>query len=163
LGRKKRHLNRLGSEHPRLPIKGVEMSQRPNRSTTTGGSDEREARALSGPLLRFALSEEAARLRAETSFLDSDRNARTLTKAGAFRLVLVVFRAGATFDENDQRGSVALQVLDGRVDVQVAEDAMEIVAGEIAVVSPEHPWKAIAVTDGLLLLHLAWPPEPLSR
>ena len=85
------------------------MSRRAHRSTTTGGSDEREARALSGPLLRFELAQEAARLRAETSFLDSDRNARTLTKAGAFRLVLVVFRAGAAFDENDQRGSVALR------------------------------------------------------
>jgi quercetin dioxygenase-like cupin family protein len=139
------------------------MSRRAHRSTTTGGSDEREARALSGPLLRFELAEEAARLRAETSFLEGDRNARTLTKAGAFRLVLVVFRASATFDENDQRGSVALQVLDGRVDVRVGEDTIEIGAGEIAVVSPDHPWKAVAMTDGLLLLHLTWPPEPGSR
>ena len=139
------------------------MSPRPNTSTTTGGSDQREARALSGPLLRFELAEEAGRLRAETSFLEGDRNARTLTKAGAFRLVLVVFRASATFDENDQRGSVALQVLDGRVDVRVGEDTIEIGAGEIAVVSPDHPWKAVAVTDGLLLLHLTWPPEPGSR
>jgi quercetin dioxygenase-like cupin family protein len=138
------------------------MSRRPNTSTTTGGSDEREARSLSGPLLRFELADEAARLRAETSFLEGDRNARTLTKAGAFRLVLVVFRTGARFDENDQRGSVALQVLDGRVDVRVGEDAIEIGAGEVAVVSPDHPWKAVAMTDGLLLLHLAWPPEPGS-
>jgi quercetin dioxygenase-like cupin family protein len=141
----------------------MEMSRRPDRSTTTGGSDEREARSLSGPLLRFALAEEAARLRIETSFLEGDRNARTLAKTGAFRLVLVVFRAGAIFDENDQRGSVALQVLDGRVDVRVGKDAAEIGAGEIAVVSPEHPWTAIAVTDGLFLVHLAWPPEPGSR
>lgn len=138
------------------------MSRRTHRSTTTGGSGQREARALSGPLLRFELAEEAARLRAETSFLESDRNARTLTKAGAFRLVLVVFRAGAAFDENDQRGSVAVQVLDGRVDVRVGEDTIEIGADEIAVVSPGHPWTALAVTDGLLLLHLAWPPEPAS-
>ena len=139
------------------------MSPRQNASATTGGSDERAARAMSGPLLRFELAEEAAALRTETSFLEGDRNARTLTKAGAFRLVLVVFRAGATFDENDQRGSVALQVLDGRVDVQVGEDRIDIGAAEIAVVSPNHPWKAVAMTDGLLLLHLTWPPEPGSR
>jgi len=138
------------------------MSRRAHRSTTTGGSDEREARALSGPLLRFELAKEAARLRTETAFLEGDRNARTLTKAGDFRLVLVVFRAGATFDENDQRGSVALQVLEGRVDVRVGEDAIEIGSGEIAVVSPEHPWRAVALADGLLLLQLAWPPEPGS-
>ena len=57
---------------------------------------------------------------------------------------------------------MALQVLDGRVDVRVGEDTIEIGAGEIAVVSPDHPWKAVAMTDGLLLLHLTWPPEPGS-
>ena len=98
------------------------MSPRPNTSTTTGGSDEREARALSGPLLRFEPAKEPAKLRAETSFLEGHRNARTLTKSGPFRLVLVVFRAGATFDENDQRGTVALQGLDGQVDVRVGND-----------------------------------------
>ena len=139
------------------------MRRRPDRSTTTGGSDEREARSMSGPLLRFALAEEAARLRGETPFLDGDRNARTLAKTGAFRLVLVVFRAGATFDENDQRGSVALQVLDGRLDVRVGAETIGMGAGEIAVVSPEHPWTAVAVADGMLLVHLSWPPEPGSR
>lgn len=138
------------------------MSRRPHRFSTTGGSDERGARSLNAPLLRFELAEEAARLRAESAFLEGDRNARTLAKAGAFRLVLVVFRAGAIFDENDQRGSVALQVLDGRVDVRVGEDAIEISAGDVAVVSPEHPWTAIAKADGVLMFHLAWPPEPGS-
>jgi quercetin dioxygenase-like cupin family protein len=138
------------------------MSRRPHRSTTTGGSDEREARSLSAPLLRFELAEEAARLRAESPYLEGDRNARTLVKAGAFRLVLVAFRVGATFDENDQRGSVALQVLDGRVDLRVGEIAIEMCSGEVAVVSPAHPWTAAAVADGLLLFHLAWPPEPGS-
>jgi hypothetical protein len=59
------------------------MRRRPRRSTTTGGSDEREARSLSAPLLRFGLAEEAARLRAESPYLEGDRNARTLVKAGA--------------------------------------------------------------------------------
>ena len=136
------------------------MSQRPDRSTTTGGSDQRDARSLSAPLLRFRFAEEAARLRTESPFVEGDRNARTLAKSGAFRLVLVAFRAGAIFDENDQRGSVALQVLGGRVDLRVGEEAIEISAGEVAVVSPDHPWKAVAVADGLLLFHLAWPPEP---
>jgi quercetin dioxygenase-like cupin family protein len=136
------------------------MSRRPHPFSTTGGSDEREARSLTAPLLRFALVEEGARLRTESAYLEGDRNGRTLAKSGAFRLVLVAFRKGAMFDEDDQRGTVALQVLDGRVDVRVGEDAIEVDAGEVAVVSPQHPWTAIAKADGLLMLHLAWPPEP---
>lgn len=120
------------------------MSQRPSRLTTTGGSDEREARSLIAPLLRFDLDEEAARLRAESAYRDGDRNARTLVKAGSFRLVLVAFRVGATFDEDDQRGSLAMHVLEGRVALRVGPDAVEIGRGEVAVVSAEHPWTAAA-------------------
>ena len=138
------------------------MSQRPQAVGTTRGGDEREARSLSAPLLRFELVEEVARLRAETPYAEGDRNARTLAKVGAFRLVLVAFRSGAVFDENDQRGTVALQVIEGRVALRVNEETVEIGEAEVAVVAPEHPWTAVALADGILLVHLAWPPEPGS-
>lgn len=114
------------------------------------------------PLLRFELAEEAARLRAEAEYLDGDRNAKTMVKAGAFRLVLLAFRVGAAFDENDQRGSLALHMLEGRVALRVGEEEIEIGAGEVAVVSPDHPWTAVALSDGLVLIQLSWPPEPGS-
>lgn len=138
------------------------MSKRPRRLTTTGGSDEREGRTMIAPLLRFDLAGEAGRLRAEVEYLDGDRNAKTLVKAGTFRLVLLAFRVGATFDENDQRGSLALHVLEGRVALRVGEEAIEIGAGEVAVVSPDHPWAAVALGEGLVLIQLSWPPEPGS-
>ena len=138
------------------------MSRRPHRLTTTGGSDERKGRSLIAPLLRFDVAKEAARLRAELEYVDGDRNAKTLFKAGAFRLVLLAFRVGANFDENDQRGSLALHVLEGRVALRVGEEAIEIGAGEVAVVSPDHPWTALALVDGLLMIHLTWPPVPGS-
>src|SRR5688500_5559372 len=103
-------------------VKESQMSKRPRRLTTTSGSDERQARSMIAPLLRFDLAEEAARLRAEAESLDGDRSAKTLVKAGAFRLVLLAFRLGAAFDENDQRGSLALQVLEGRVALRVGKD-----------------------------------------
>jgi quercetin dioxygenase-like cupin family protein len=138
------------------------MTQRQDRSATTGGSDQREARPLTAPLLRFELAQEAARLQAESQYVQGDRNARTLAKTGAFRLVMVAFKAGASFDENEQNGSVAIQVLSGRIDLRVGEQGTEIGEGEIAVVSPDNPWAAVASADGVLLLHLAWPPEPGS-
>jgi quercetin dioxygenase-like cupin family protein len=138
------------------------VTQRLRRLTTTGGSDEREARSLVAPLLGFNLAEEASRLREESAYRDGDRNARTLVKADSFRLVLLAFRTGASFDENDQRGSLALQVLEGRVALRVGQDGLEIAPGEVAVVPADNPWTAIALVDGLLLMHLSWPPEPGS-
>jgi quercetin dioxygenase-like cupin family protein len=138
------------------------MSKRPHRLTTTGGSDQREARSLIAPLLSFKLADEASRLRRESAYTEGDRNARTLVKAGAFRLVLLAFRSGAAFDENDQRGTVALQMLEGRLALHVGQDAMELGEGEVGVVPAEHPWAAVAMTDGLLLIHFSWPPQPGS-
>lgn len=134
----------------------------PRAADTTGGSDEREGRSLNVPLRLFELREEAERLRAEQAYVDGDRNARTLAKVGAFRTVLVVVRSGARFDERDQRGSLAIQVLEGRVSLRVDDDIVEIGEGAIAVVAADHPWAAVALLDGLVLLHLAWPPEPGS-
>jgi quercetin dioxygenase-like cupin family protein len=139
------------------------MADRPRKSTTTGGSEERRARAMSAPLMRFDLGREAADLHAEKQYADGDRNARTLVKSGPFRLTLVAFRAGAVFDENDQRGSVALHVLEGRVSVRVAEETIEVGPGDVAVVSPEYAWRAVTLEDGLLVLYVAWPPEPGSE
>jgi quercetin dioxygenase-like cupin family protein len=136
------------------------MATRPHRLTTTGGSDEREGRSLVAPLLRFRLRDEAARLRGESAYAGGDRNARTLVKADDFRLVLVAFRSGAVFDEKDQRGMIALQVLEGRLDLRVAEETTGLETGEVAIVSAEHPWRAVALADGLMLLQVAWPPDP---
>ena len=138
------------------------MSKRPRPLTTTGGRDEREGRSMIAPLLRFDLAEEAARLRSEAEYLDGDRNAKTLVKAGAFRLVLLAFRLGATFDESDQRGGVGLHVFEGRLALRVGQDEIEIGDGEVAVVPAEQPWTAVALADGLLLMNLSWPPEPGS-
>lgn len=138
------------------------MSESPTEVGTTRGGEEREPRSLSAPVMRFELAAEAARLRAEQPYGEGDRNARTLVKVGAFRLVLVALRSGASFTESDQRGAVALQVLEGRVVLSVAEETIEVGQAEVAVVAPGHPWTAVAVADGLLLLHLAWPPEPAS-
>lgn len=138
------------------------MTRQPGEAGTTRGSDEREPRSLTGPALRFELSVESARLRAEREYIEGDRNARTLTKVDWFRLVLVALRSGARLDEADQHGSIALQVLEGRVTVQVGDETIDVGEREVSVIAPGYPWTAVAVDDSLVLLHLAWPPAPGS-
>lgn len=138
------------------------MTKQPSEVGTTRGVEEREPRSMSAPLLRFDLSDEADQLRAEREYAQGDRNARTLAKVDWFRLTLVALRSGATLREADQRGSVALQALQGRVTVRIGKETAEIAEAEVAVVAPGHPWEAVAEADSLILVHLAWPPEPGS-
>jgi len=125
----------------------------------TGGSDERAARDLSVSLSRFELVDEIARLRAEGAYVEGDRNALTLVKDGPFRLVLVVFRAGAEFNEGDQRGTIALQLIQGELSVRVGPEAVALRDSQIAAIGRGHPWSARALVDGAMLIQLAWPPQ----
>jgi quercetin dioxygenase-like cupin family protein len=138
------------------------MANQPTEAGTTRGVMEREPRSTNAPLLRFNLSDEAARLRDEREYAEGDRNARTLAKVDWFRLTLVALRSGATLREADQRGTVALQALQGRVVVRIGAETAEIGSAEVAVIAPGHPWEAVAEADSLVLVHLAWPPEPGS-
>ena len=138
------------------------MANQPTEAGTTRGVMEREPRSTNAPLMRFNLSDEAVRLRDEREYAEGDRNARTLAKVDWFRLTLVALRSGATLREMDQRGTVALQALHGRIVVRIGAETAEIGSAEVAVIAPGHPWEAVAEADSLVLVHLAWPPEPGS-
>jgi quercetin dioxygenase-like cupin family protein len=138
------------------------MTQPSPEVLTTHGGEERDARLLRAPLMRFELAAEGERLRAERQYAVGDRNATTLAKIDWFRLTLVALQSGAAFSEEDQRGCVALQAIEGHVVVRVGDQTAKIREGELAVVAPGQPWEAVATAESLLLVHLAWPPEPAS-
>lgn len=125
----------------------------------TASKPERATHVLAAPLLCFDLADELAELRAERPYLEGDRNAKTLVKADAFRLVLVALRAGAAFDEGDPRGYVSVLVREGRVALRVGDESTEVGPGQVSAIEAGHPWSAVAQEDSLVVLHLSWPPE----
>lgn len=64
------------------------------------------------------------------------------------------------------RGAWALACIPDRTGpasaVAAAQSALSFGEAEVAVVAPGHPWEAVAEADSLVLVHLAWPPEPGS-
>ncbi len=117
----------------------------------------RPEHVVAAPLLSFDLADELAGLRTEPPYAERRRNAKTLVKSAAFRLVAVALRAGVRFDEADPRGHIALLVHEGAVTVHVDADAVRLRAGGLAAIEPGHPWWAQADEDSLLSLHLSWP------
>ncbi len=122
-----------------------------------GAHGVRETHVLSAPLLCFDFAEEIAGLRRERQFQQHDRNAKTLVKTDAFRIVLVVLRTGARFDEDDPRGHVSVQVRQGRVSLHVGDESTEVGTGQMAALAAGHPWRALAAEDSAILLHFSWP------
>ncbi|HEX5466100.1 MAG TPA: hypothetical protein VFW92_05420 [Candidatus Limnocylindrales bacterium] len=162
----------------RPPFQPDRPASEPDRRATepdrpaTHGSPERAARQLDAPLLQLDLAAETASLRTERAFVEGDRNARTLAKSSWFRLTLVALRPGASFEEADQRGLVAIQVLEGGLTLALsggddavgpdgaAERPVALSVGHVAVVGPGQPWQARSMGETIVLIQLSWPPEP---
>lgn len=125
--------------------------------SATGRRPIRETHELAAPLLSFDFAEELERLKAERPYQERDRNAKTLVKSEAFRLVLVALKAGARFDEDDQRGYVSLLVRQGHVSLHVGDESTELGTGQIGAIATGHPWWAIAAEDSVVVLHFSWP------
>ncbi|HEX9045322.1 MAG TPA: hypothetical protein VF802_09875, partial [Candidatus Limnocylindrales bacterium] len=74
-----------------------------------------------------------------------------------FRVVLVVLKAGAAFDEDDPRGHVSMLVREGELSLEVGPDRATVGPGQIAAIDQGHPWRARAERDSVAILHFSWP------
>ncbi len=134
------------------------MDRSPAQPVRDGGRQAmREPHVMEAPLLIFDLREEFDRLRREPPYVEHGRNAKTLVKSDAFRLVVVALKAGIRFDEADPRGHVGIVVREGAVTLHVGDATNRLAAGSLAAIEPGHPWWATTDEDSLLVLHLSWP------
>lgn len=113
---------------------------------------DRPDRMLAGPLLAVHLAEELQRLREEPTWRSGSRNAVTLVKDGALRVVLVALHGGATMDEHSARGPVTVQVLSGRLRFAAPGTSLEMVSGQIVALEPTLLHEVTAIEDSAILL-----------
>jgi len=123
----------------------------------TSGTDRREAHELKGDLLHFQLQREIAELRKDLSRASGGRTAKTLTKAGNLRAILVVIEPGVTLEPQAAAGASTLQVLDGRVRVSADGRVQEVSAGELVALSQNLRDPVEAVEAASFILTVAWP------
>jgi quercetin dioxygenase-like cupin family protein len=125
------------------------------RHGETSGSPERAAQQLTGASLHFDLNAEAAQLQYEHGFRETDRGANTLVSTPALKLVLTALRKGARLQEHQAPGSVAIQVVSGRLRVHAGADDVELPAGHVLVLEPGQRHDAEALEDAVFLLTVA--------
>jgi len=110
------------------------------------------SRALTGPNLTFDLAGQIAELRADENYGRSGRVGRTLVKAGALRLTLVVVAEGVEVGTHHAETPMTLQPLEGRLHYRVGEERFEIGRGEVLFFGPGHAQDIRALEDTALLL-----------
>ena len=123
----------------------------------TSGTDRRAARALAGESPVFRLADEVRELRQDLSRASAGRSGKTLAKAGGLRVTLVVLDAGVTLDPEAAAGGASLQVLEGRLRVQIEGDEWELAPGDLVALSHNLREPVRAIERSAFLVTVAWP------
>jgi quercetin dioxygenase-like cupin family protein len=121
-------------------------------------TDEWKARAdrpAESPLLRLRLNEQLERLRQEPTWRTSGRNAITLAKEPALRVVLMLLGKGTKISEHQAAGPLTFHVLSGSVTFRAGDRGERLGSGELIVLQSAVAHEAEALEESACLLTLA--------
>jgi quercetin dioxygenase-like cupin family protein len=107
------------------------------------------------PLLHVGLAEQLARLKQESTWRTSGRNAITLTKEPTLRVVLLLLGKGTKMPEHQAAGPLTLHVLSGSVALRTGVSTVEIGAGELIALESATEHELEALDESACLLTLA--------
>jgi quercetin dioxygenase-like cupin family protein len=150
-----------GCDGLRRPVEketAMSMQQLSNTHPTgrTTGTAERPGREHVGLAMTFDLSGELDRLRQEESWRRSGRNARTLVKEKNLRMVLMTMRGGIRVSEHQAAGRLVIQVLRGRLQLDVPDQSVDLHAGQLLALDFAVQYEITSHEESDVLLTLAW-------
>jgi len=117
--------------------------------------EARPDRPVAVPLLHVELAKQVGRLKQESTWRTSGRNAITLTKGPTLRLVLLLLGKGSKVSEHQTAGPLTLHVLSGSVAFRVGDHTEEVGAGELIVLESAIGHEVEALEESACLLTLA--------
>ena len=126
----------------------------------TGGTGERPARRVSGPVTVFDLAGEVDTLRHESAWQQGDRNAKTFIKESGVRVVLTALKAGALVKEHRVPGPATVEALSGRLSLRLPDQTVQLTAGQLLALPADLPHDVEALEESTFLVTIAWPAEP---
>jgi quercetin dioxygenase-like cupin family protein len=113
---------------------------------------------LADKLLHFNLSDELRQLREEDSWTrGSGRSSRTLAKYPDFRIVLVLMKPGSEMKEHHADARISIQTLQGRVRLQLSDQAVELGSGELMCLESGIHHDVKALEESAFLITVSWP------
>ncbi len=128
-------------------------------SGETTGSPERPPQQVTAPLLGFNLIDELNALHQERSWLQGDRDSKTLVKQPALRVLLTALKAGARLTEHQAAGPTTIQALSGLLRVRVVEQVIDLRPGQLLALEARVRHDVEAVEESAFLLTIAWPSD----
>ncbi len=111
-------------------------------------------RAMDATLVTIDLPLFIKRIKQESTWKDSDRNAVTVFKTNGMRLVLVALHAGAELKTHTVDGIISVQVIDGRMKFNADNRSVELNTGQMLALHKGIPHSVLAIEETIFLLTL---------
>jgi quercetin dioxygenase-like cupin family protein len=108
----------------------------------------------------FDLEAEVDALHHESTWQQSDRNAKTFVKEGDVRVVLTALKAGAIVKEHRVPGPATVQTLSGRISLRLPDGTVELSDGQLLTIERDMPHDVEAIEESAFLVTIAWPAKP---
>ena len=128
------------------------MEERMNEATRNRPEGDR---VIDAEMVEIDLNQYMRQLKSEEAWLNSQRNAITLFKTDAMRIVMIWLHAGGTLLEHKADGIISVQVLKGHIRFKVGDEEKRLAEGNMLTLHEKIPHTVIAIEESVFLLTMA--------
>ena len=111
-------------------------------------------RIMDAPLVTINLGSFIEQIKAEKAWKDSDRNAITVFKTDAMRIVLIALHKDAEMKKHTADGMISVQVMEGQILFTTEDQSVELGQGEMLALHKNVPHSVLAKEETIFLLTL---------
>ncbi|MBS1669186.1 MAG: hypothetical protein JST58_17565 [Bacteroidetes bacterium] len=111
-------------------------------------------RPLDAPLVHIDLPMFIKKIKQESVWKESDRNAITVFKTNGLRLVLIALHKEAVMAKHISEGILSVQVLEGKIQFDTDQQSVELTSGQMLALHERIPHRVLAIADSVFLLTL---------
>lgn len=112
-------------------------------------------RILNANLVTLDLPHFMRMIREEKKWNEGVRNAITIFKSNDVRVVMIALHADGDLPEHTAKGTITVQVLEGKMEFSTAENSVQLAAGEMLVLQKNIPHSVRAIEETVFLLTVA--------
>lgn len=111
-------------------------------------------RIIDGTQVSIDLPAFIKKIREESTWKESDRNAITVFKNDSLRIVLIALHKAAEMVKHIAKGTICVQVLEGHVQFKTGMQTVELSKGQMLVLHEAIPHSVLAIKESVFLLTL---------
>lgn len=111
-------------------------------------------RIIDGTQVSIDLPAFIKKIREESTWKESDRNAITVFKNDSLRIVLIALHKAAEMVKHIAKGTICVQVLVGRIQFKIGLQTVELGKGQMLVLHKGIPHSVLATKESVFLLTL---------